>query len=67
VIVGAVVADVAPASSATQTAFPLEPAPVVAQPPPCPCCQGRGYLPAARGWADCTWCEGACRNPEWQP
>ncbi|HEY7201884.1 MAG TPA: hypothetical protein VIC57_16810 [Candidatus Dormibacteraeota bacterium] len=40
----------------------LEPA--ASAPPPCCFCQGRGWVPRSPlGWAACTWCDGASREP----
>jgi hypothetical protein len=53
-----------PVADATpQIALPLQPGPLADTPPPCRCCQGRGWLAGGRGWPACTWCEGSGVDP----
>jgi hypothetical protein len=49
-----------------QLALPLEPGPPADTPPPCPSCQGRGWVLAIGlvGGITCEWCQGSGADPE---
>lgn len=47
-----------------QIELALVPGPPADTSSPCRCCRGRSWLPGARAWICCAWCEGFGVDPE---